>query len=275
MKPLNQPALLLAALLAVPAHSWAVVASFTNTNTISINDSTSPPTLASPYPSTITVGGLGGQAITKATVALNGLTHEFPSDIDMLLVGPGGQATFLISKVGGSEKFSVTNLTITLDDDAASPLPIDTALVSGTFRPTMQFSPLNFNLPAPAPAGNSSAVATLSVFNGTDPDGTWNLFVVDDTSSDAGVISGGWSLTISTTVSSAPVPVQLAIARAGGGNVVLSWTNAATGYTLQTTPSLKAPVTWTNAVPVPTQVAGQFMVTNAVAGGPRFYRLAQ
>jgi hypothetical protein len=251
------------------------VASFANTNTIIINDSTSPPTLATPYPSTITVTGLDGQVITKVTATLNGLGHTFPSDIDILLVGPGGQTTFLMSKVGGLDKFSVTNLTITLDDDAASPLPLDTALVSGTFQPTMRSSPLHFNLPAPAPAGNSNAVASLSVFNGTAPNGAWNLFVVDDTSSDAGVISGGWSLTISTTASSAPVPVQLAIARAGGGNVVLSWTNAATGYTLQTTPSLKAPVTWTTAVPAPTQVAGQFMVTNAVAGGPRFYRLAQ
>jgi hypothetical protein len=50
-----------------------------------------------------------------------------------------------------------------------------------------------FGTPAPSPPYGSA----LSVFNGTDPQGTWRLFVVDDFDSDSGSIAGGWSLAIS------------------------------------------------------------------------------
>jgi hypothetical protein len=41
--------------------------------------------------------------------------------------------------------------------------------------------------------------STLSVFNGTDPTGFWNLYVFDDTGfGNVGVIQGGWSLAIQT-----------------------------------------------------------------------------
>jgi hypothetical protein len=100
--------------------------------------------------------------------------------------------------VGGDSKFPVTDLTLTLDDLAANSLPIDSALTSGTFKPTRQFPTLGFQFPSPAPAGSSSAPAALSGFNGTDPNGTWNLFVVDESSPDSGTLARGWSMEITT-----------------------------------------------------------------------------
>ena len=38
--------------------------------------------------------------------------------------------------------------------------------------------------------------ADLSVFNGTDPNGVWSLYAVDDTGEDLSAIVGGWSLDI-------------------------------------------------------------------------------
>ena len=45
---------------------------------------------ASPYSSNIVVAGLSG-TITKVTLSINNITHPKTGDLDMLLVGPGGQ----------------------------------------------------------------------------------------------------------------------------------------------------------------------------------------
>jgi uncharacterized repeat protein (TIGR01451 family) len=162
------------------------VAAFSNITAITIPDHGS----ASPYPSTIAVSGLTG-LVGKVTVSLNGVTHGFPDDIDILLVSPSGQKVVLMSDTGGGH--SITNLNLTFDDSAASGLPDADQIVSGTYKPT-DFEPGD-NFPPPAPAG---AVSTfLSAFNGLNPNGNWSLYVVDDTTGDAGMISS-WSLSIAT-----------------------------------------------------------------------------
>src|SRR5262249_1628412 len=72
------------------------VTSFTNSSPISI-PSGGPGT---PYPSTIMVSGINTQLL-KLTVTLTGLTHTQPDDLDILLVGPNGQTTLLMSDCGG------------------------------------------------------------------------------------------------------------------------------------------------------------------------------
>ena len=59
--------------------------------------------------------------MTKATVTLNGLTHTFPHDINVLLVSPAGSNVLLMSHTGGGH--AVTNITLTFDDTAANALP--------------------------------------------------------------------------------------------------------------------------------------------------------
>jgi hypothetical protein len=58
---------------------------FSNPAAITINDAAA----ATPYPSNITVSGLVGN-ITKLTVTINGFSHTFPDDVDMMLVAPNG-----------------------------------------------------------------------------------------------------------------------------------------------------------------------------------------
>src|SRR5215212_9394524 len=68
---------------------------------MAIEDSASPPTKSSPYPSTVTVSG--EQAIvTSVSVRIIGFTHDFPDEVDLLLVGPGGQTVLLISDAGAA-----------------------------------------------------------------------------------------------------------------------------------------------------------------------------
>jgi subtilisin-like proprotein convertase family protein len=177
---------------------------FSNPANIVVNDSATPPTTAAPYPASLNVAGLTG-TIAKLTVTLNGLNHTFPDDLDILLVGPQGQSLIVLSDVGGGTSASVS---LTLDDSAAASLPDSGGLPSGTFRPANVGIGDSFPLPAPTPPYNSTApegAATLSsVFNGTNPNGTWSLYVIDDEFEDSGSISSGWSLAVTTTPCALP-----------------------------------------------------------------------
>lgn len=165
--------------------------SASNPTAITIPGAPAPATsgIAAPYPSAINVSGLTG-TVSKVTATLNGLTHTFPGDIDAVLVGPGGQRVILMSDAGGGTDIVGVNLTF---EDGRPALP--GILVSGTFAPT------NIGTGDVFPSGGPVApfAGVLSAFNGVNPNGTWNLFVVDDAGGDIGSYAGGWSLTITTS----------------------------------------------------------------------------
>src|SRR5260370_28920547 len=87
--------------LAVPLCSSAGPLILSNPATIIINDSISPPTVATPYGSSINVTGMSGQVVSKVTVTLQGFSHFFPDDVDILLLGPQGQKALCMSNLGG------------------------------------------------------------------------------------------------------------------------------------------------------------------------------
>jgi Ca2+-binding RTX toxin-like protein len=167
-------------------------------------------TPASPYPSNIVVSGLTG-TVTDVNVTLCGLSATFPSDVDLLLVAPGGTTgAIIMSDAGGTNETNtpVTNVSLTLDDQAANQLPADNVLTTGaSYRPldddadTGELVPIDtFPLPAPAPGGK-----VLSFFNGIAPNGTWNLYMVDDFPGTPATgelvlpqLSCGWSIDILT-----------------------------------------------------------------------------
>jgi subtilisin-like proprotein convertase family protein len=153
-----------------------------------------------PYPSALTVAG-AHNSITDVNVVLNGFTHTSPSDVDVLLVGPGGQQATVLSDVGSDADASGVNLV--LDDDAATQVP--TPVVAGTFQPTNSGASDPFPAPAPTASGSSS----LEVFNGSDPNGTWRLFVTDDAAGDIGALAGGWALQIHAADTIAPRVAQI------------------------------------------------------------------
>jgi subtilisin-like proprotein convertase family protein len=184
----------------IDRQSVTYSSTFTNPGSISIPNSGT----ATPYPSTINVAGATG-TLADVNVSLFGFTHTFPDDIDILLVGPAGQKLLLMSDVGGSNDVSGVNLVF--DDSAASSLPNSGQITSGTFKPTNFGGSDTFG--SPAPGGPYSS--TLSVFQNTAPNGTWSLYVVDDSSSDSGSFSGGWGLTfvLSNTAPTNPTNLSL------------------------------------------------------------------
>jgi outer membrane biosynthesis protein TonB len=206
---------------------------------------------ATPYPSNITVDGTTG-AITKVVVKLNNITSTFPGDFDLLLVGPGGQNAIIMSDCGGGG--DVTGITITLDDAAAANMTGAT-LTTGTFKPTnlVGVAPEPDTWPAPAPA--ASGGSALSIFNGTNPNGTWNLYVFDDAAGDVGSFAGGWELTISTTTSCTtptPTPTTTGTATPIATPTVTPPPPTATPPPPSPTPTATATATATPPVPTPT-----------------------
>jgi subtilisin-like proprotein convertase family protein len=193
-------ALVLLGLCALLNGAASMAQTFMSALRIDIPATGSGPGPASPYPSNITVSGLTG-TITKVTVTLDRFNHEFPGDVDIMLVGPGGQNTLLLSDAGGGT--DAVNATLTFDDAAST--TVVSPVVSGTYRPTNRGADDTFGSPAPP---LSSSVASLAVFNGTDPNGTWSLYVVDDDNSDAGNIAGGWAITITTAVAPPCTPAN-------------------------------------------------------------------
>jgi subtilisin-like proprotein convertase family protein len=170
---------------------------FTNPAPIAIPDLAP----AIPYPSNIEVSGVVG-TVQKVTVTINGLSHTNIGSLDFLLVGPGGQNAIIWSDAGNL--FDVKDITVTLDDDSPMPLPDNEVIVSATYQPTnYSFGPGDtWPPPAPTPLGGSA----LSIFNGTDPNGTWSLYLVDEEFADCGAIFGGWTLSITAGCTPTPTP---------------------------------------------------------------------
>jgi subtilisin-like proprotein convertase family protein len=152
---------------------------------------------ADPYPSTIHVQGFRRAKITDVNVTLRNFGHLTPDDVDVLLVGPHGQRSLLMSDVGGSHEAS--NLSLTLDDEAVKFMPDSVQLATGSFKPTNAVGN-DPGDPFPPGAPLLTETAALSVFDGSKPNGPWQLFSRDDSSGWTGIVKSGWELEITAKV---------------------------------------------------------------------------
>jgi hypothetical protein len=149
---------------------------------------------ASVYPSVIQVGGFRQGRILKLRVTLIGFSHGTVSDVEVLLVAPGNVGVVILSDTPTALD-GVAGINVTFDQDAPHRLPAP--LVTGTFQPLNNGGDVD-RFPAPAPEGVTGH--SLAAFNNRNPNGRWQLFVVDDRtdsdgSDDVGSLDG-WSLTI-------------------------------------------------------------------------------
>jgi uncharacterized repeat protein (TIGR01451 family) len=185
--------------------------------------------------------------IKDIQVTLHDVTHKFAADLDVLLVGPQGQSVLLMSDAGVNTTLNHATLTFRA---GAAELPDASEIVTGTYSSTDYVgNDGKDSLPAPAPntsnTSNTSNV-NLATFIGTNPNGTWRLYVNDDQPSDIGEIGKGWSLKFVT--SDGPVelntakPVQVIDKLPAGAKLI----SATPGY------GQHIPFGWADALPANT-----------------------
>jgi subtilisin-like proprotein convertase family protein len=213
-----------------------------------------------PYPSTITVDG----AVTTPTVVtidVLGLTHTYPSDLDVMLVSPTGRNLVLMSDAGSG--IDATDADLSFSDLAADALPERERISTGTYHPTN----LEGEDSWPSPAPTDSGATTLATFNGDDPNGTWSLYVVDDVPGDQGRIDG-WCLSIAAGTPTATSLASSANPSRHGADVLLTATVSSPG-----SPVTEGAVTFSDGTTVlgtvPVEATGTAELTTAeLAAGP-------
>ena len=125
--------------------------------------------------------------------------------------------------------------------------------------------------------GNLSSVC----FEGTQPIDGGNIFFFDNALSTILYVNGatGWGATYDG-FATAPCPTcgnslpQLFIIQSGT-NVLLGWSTDFSAFTLQSTTNLLLPASWGTVSPAPSVVGALEVVTNAISGTRKFYRLTQ
>ena len=147
---------------------------------------------ASVYPIQIPVSGMTTN-VADIRVQVFGLTHTWPDDLDVLLVAPDGRTLVMQSDAGGGT--NVSNATYTLEGAAAGPMPDELVLDAASYRPADYLGGVD-TFPAPAPPGPyqlappAGAETFASAFGGASANGTWSVYIVDDTSADFGQLAG-------------------------------------------------------------------------------------
>lgn len=174
------------------AQRKVVTRTFSSNGPITIEDSGS----AAPYPSERTVAGFNRGRILDVNLSLKNFSHPAPPDVDVLL-SKGNMGCTVMSDVGNEvdQPSDVDNITLLLDDEATNSLPEFGQLVSGRFKPTNAQGPDFFSPPVP-----ERGFPALSGFDGLNPNGTWQLRVMDDTNGFSGQFAGGWTITIRAKV---------------------------------------------------------------------------
>ena len=151
-----------------------------------------------PYPAEIVVDVPSSEVVRDLDVTLSGIFYpRRVGQLDVLLVSPRGDTLVLVSDACDGHE-PLFDATWTFDDEAVAFLPeLDNGDCGfATVRPTNHPPAESFPSPAPPP----STATDLSIFDGSDPNGVWRLFMIDD---QAGGLLGrisGWSLRIETTV---------------------------------------------------------------------------
>ncbi|MGA2540613.1 MAG: protease pro-enzyme activation domain-containing protein [Verrucomicrobiota bacterium] len=230
------------------------------TNYVATNEASGP---GGPYPSSNLVSGITTY-VSGVTVTVSNLEHTFPHDISMLLVGPGGQSTVLMSAAANYSSAAIP-VTITFDDNASTPAPAIGSLVSGSYQPSQYNAPVFTNVPNILSPYNTN----LSVFAGTPANGWWYLYAYDGRVGDYGAISNGWGLAI-TTITPVNLITDVGVAIAASSNQVMLGGDVAYTITVTNLGTNAATVFLTNVLG-----AGLSFVSNTIPAYTPYQQIGQ
>lgn len=171
-------------------------------------------TPATPSPSTLAVGGLPN-SVTDVNLSLNDINLSYLSNTEFVLESPDGRRAHVLSDAGGysggmslgrmsGDQGVTTGPTVTLDDEAAEPVRRNETPTTGSYQPVDYDDADSSEFVGGFDTRNLSSL--LSTFDGANPNGTWKLYVSQESCCNEGAISGGWSLNI-TTADSTATPV--------------------------------------------------------------------
>lgn len=170
------------------------------------------------YPIPFVVSGMGinttqirmtlnwGTALGTAGIVL-GEEHTFADDVDIMLVSPTGRQLIFLSDAGGGNDW---NGTFTFRDGFAAVADGGVGqntggnMNPGTYGVSQYLLADQFDAPAPAPSYVNTTFA--GAFNGFNPNGTWNMYIMDVVGGDA-----GWLMSSTLTVSAVPEPASIAV----------------------------------------------------------------
>ncbi|MFN9324650.1 MAG: proprotein convertase P-domain-containing protein, partial [Flavobacteriales bacterium] len=205
-----------------------------------------------PYPSTISVSGLPTSGVTVKQVLINGFSHTWPDDVDVLLQSPTGTNVTIMSDAGSGT--DVVNVSYVFQDGATS-MNL-TQNLSGTYAPFNDATADTY--PAPGPGLIAAGTPSLATFT-SNPNGIWNLYLVDDVGGDGGTITS-WGIVFEYN------------------NVTYTWTGAGlntnSGSTVTATPAATTTYTVTAensgcSTSTNVTVTVNELPTTATVGGPQ------
>src|SRR5438477_5490553 len=124
-----------------------------------------------------------------------------------MLVGPGTSPGKVVMMRNAGAGTPLNNAVFIFRDNANSSLPSTGPIASGFYKPTDLGSGAFPTAGSPTASTFASGFSTPPI----DPNGTWSLFVIDDTTNNThgAQISGGWQLEIHTTPKITPIPDQI------------------------------------------------------------------
>jgi hypothetical protein len=163
---------------------------FSSTEAISFPGPSTGP--ANPYPSTIPVSFKPGSRVADVNLTLNDFQSNNPDDVSVM-VARGQTNQGVMADAGGSN--SLFDISITLDDEAPIRVSDNNFIGAPGQGLNVVVAPARYGADWPAPAPSA-----LSVFDGMDPNGTWQLFVVDDGFGSNPATIDRWSLRIKAKV---------------------------------------------------------------------------